>query len=126
MSNKYKILLIEDEVNISNFVKTILVTNGYQVVEVQNGTMGYSLFCSHCPNLIILDLGLPDIDGMDFIKILHQCLGIFPGSVQKIPQLCQSQTVVGFKMGFGNFQNPVVIFPVQADLGCQHHQFSGG
>ena len=37
MSNKYKILLIEDEINISNFVKTILVTNGYQVVEVQNG-----------------------------------------------------------------------------------------
>ena len=72
MSNKYKILLIEDEVNISNFVKTILVTNGYQVVEVQNGKMGYSLFCSHCPNLIILDLGLPDIDGMDFIKILRK------------------------------------------------------
>ena len=72
MSNKCKILLIEDEINISNFVKTILVTNGYQVVEVQNGKMGYSLFCSHCPNLIILDLGLPDIDGMDFIKILRK------------------------------------------------------
>lgn len=72
MSNKYKILLIEDEINISNFVKTILITNGYQVVEVQNGKMGYSLFCSHCPNLIILDLGLPDIDGMDFIKMLRK------------------------------------------------------
>lgn len=72
MSNKCKILLIEDEINISNFVKTILVTNGYQVVEVQNGKMGYSLFCSHCPNLVILDLGLPDIDGMDFIKILRK------------------------------------------------------
>ena len=72
MSNKYKILLIEDEINISNFVKTILVTNGYQVVEVQNGKMGHLLFCSHCPNLIILDLGLPDIDGMDFIKMLRK------------------------------------------------------
>ena len=72
MNNKCKILLIEDEVNISNFVKTILVTNGYQVVEVQNGKMGYSLFCSYCPNLVILDLGLPDIDGMDFIKVLRK------------------------------------------------------
>ena len=72
MSNKCKILLIEDEINISNFVKTILITNGYQVVEVQNGKMGYSLFCSHCPNLIILDLGLPDIDGMDFIKMIRK------------------------------------------------------
>lgn len=68
MSAKYKILIIEDEANICNFVKTILKTNGYQVVDAGNGATGKTLFLSHCPNLIILDLGLPDIDGIDFIK----------------------------------------------------------
>ena len=72
MSNKYKILLIEDEINISTFVKTILVTNGYQVIEVQNGKMGSSMFFSHCPNLVILDLGLPDIDGTEFIRLVRK------------------------------------------------------
>lgn len=68
MSNKYKLLLVEDEGNIRNFVKTILETNGYQVVVAKDGSNGKTMFHSHCPNLVILDLGLPDMDGMDFIK----------------------------------------------------------
>lgn len=72
MNNKYKILIVEDDANICNFVKTILVTNGYQVIVAQNGKNGEMMFHSHCPDLLILDLGLPDIDGIDFIKNVRE------------------------------------------------------
>lgn len=72
MNNKYKILLIEDDQNICNLVKTILETNGYMVVTAGNGSEGKTMFFSHCPNLIVLDLGLPDIDGTEFIKFVRE------------------------------------------------------
>ncbi len=72
MSSKFKILVIEDEANIRNFVKTILETNGYQVFDARNGSSGKLMFLSHCPDLVVLDLGLPDIDGVDFIKMVRE------------------------------------------------------
>lgn len=72
MSNKYKILIIEDEINICNFVKAILETNDYQVLYARNGEMGKTMFLSHYPDLVILDLGLPDIDGNDFIQVVRK------------------------------------------------------
>lgn len=66
--NKYKILIIEDEEHILNFVKTVLSTHGYQVLCAKQGTHGWMLFESHCPDLVILDLGLPDMDGIQFLK----------------------------------------------------------
>lgn len=72
MSNKFKILVIEDDINIGNFVKTILETNGYQVFDAGNGSNGKLMFLSHCPDLIVLDLGLPDIDGIDFIRMVRE------------------------------------------------------
>lgn len=70
--NKYKILIIEDDSNICNFVKTILATNGYQTIEAKDGKNGEMLFRSHCPDLLILDLGLPDIDGIDLIGSIRR------------------------------------------------------
>lgn len=72
MSSKFKILVIEDEANIRNFVKTILETNGYQVFDARNGSSGKLMFLSQCPDLVVLDLGLPDIDGVDFIKMVRE------------------------------------------------------
>lgn len=69
--NKYKILVIEDEANIRNVVKTILVTNGYQVFEAQNASEGKYMFGSYSPDLILLDLGLPDGDGIDYIRMIR-------------------------------------------------------
>ncbi len=70
--NKSKILIIEDEVNISNFVRTILETNNYQVLTANNGSLGKLMSFSHCPDLIILDLGLPDMDGVELIKEIRR------------------------------------------------------
>ena len=72
MNNKYRILLIEDDANICNFVKTILETNNYQVVDANNGNSGETMFLSHRPDLVILDLGLPDVDGVDLIKSIRE------------------------------------------------------
>lgn len=71
-SNKYKVLIIEDEGNIRHFVKTILATNGYQVIEAKSAMEGKMAFMSHSPDVVILDLGLPDGDGMDFLKLVRK------------------------------------------------------
>jgi len=67
-NNKYKILIIEDDATIIRFVETILLTSNYQVITAMNGMSGERMASSHNPDLIVLDLGLPDLDGLDLIK----------------------------------------------------------
>ena len=67
-NNKYKILFIEDEANIQNFVKALLEANDYQVILASNYAMAKTLYASYVPDLVILDLGLPDKDGGVFLK----------------------------------------------------------
>lgn len=71
-SNKYRILLVEDEANIRSFTKTSLETNGYQVVIAETCAQGIMMVSSHMPDLIILDLGLPDRDGLELIRTVRQ------------------------------------------------------
>jgi two-component system, OmpR family, KDP operon response regulator KdpE len=68
MNNKILILIVEDEAVISNFIMTILHSNDYNVVKAENGKDAMSLVTSRCPDLILLDLGLPDMDGVDVLK----------------------------------------------------------
>lgn len=72
MNNKYKILLIEDEQNIRKFVKALLEANGYMVIEAQNASGGMMMLSSHIPDLIILDLGLPDRDGIELLRDIRK------------------------------------------------------
>ncbi len=67
-NNKFKVLIIEDDRNISNFVQTILETGGYQVLTAEKCGQGILVFTSHLPDLVVLDLGLPDMDGAEFIR----------------------------------------------------------
>ena len=64
-NNKYKVLIVEDEANICSFIETLLTTNDYQALVAHTCTMGLTLFASHNPDLVILDLGLPDRDGLE-------------------------------------------------------------
>lgn len=61
--NKYKILFVEDEVNILNFVTALLEANDYHVISAKSCGAAKALYASHVPDLVILDLGLPDEDG---------------------------------------------------------------
>ena len=67
-----KILIVEDEHSISNFMSTILSTNGYDVIVSESGSDAYTMITSHCPDLIILDLGLPDMDGLEIIRSVRE------------------------------------------------------
>ena len=67
-TNKYRILFVEDESNIRTFVKTVLETNGYQVLTATTCRQGIMMVSSHMPDMIILDLGLPDMDGSELIR----------------------------------------------------------
>ena len=71
-NNKFKVLIIEDEANICSFIQTLLETNGYQALVAQTCMMGMTMFISYNPDLVILDLGLPDRDGLDAIRSIRQ------------------------------------------------------
>lgn len=65
---KQSVLIVEDEKNIGNFIYTTMVNNGYKALMAIDGSEGMSMCTSCCPSLMLLDLGLPDIDGMDLIR----------------------------------------------------------
>ena len=66
--NKIKVLLIEDDRSISNFITATMDREGYKIMHALNGREGLSLSTSFCPNVILLDLGLPDMDGLKLIE----------------------------------------------------------
>ena len=67
-NNKFKILIVEDEANIRSFIKANLETSDYQVLCAETCALGMMMYASHRPDLIVLDLGLPDRDGMSLIQ----------------------------------------------------------
>lgn len=72
IQNKYKILLVEDEKNIRNLVATMLETEGYQTIHANSCSSAKTVFNSYLPELVILDLGLPDSDGMSFLEYVRK------------------------------------------------------
>lgn len=72
MPIKDRILVVEDEKGISNFINTILSVNNFDVITAKNGAEAYAMITSYCPDVVILDLGLPDIDGLDIIKSVRE------------------------------------------------------
>lgn len=71
-TSTYTILIIEDEKNISDFMSKALKSNDYRVITAISGKAGLSLISSQCPDIILLDLGLPDIDGNDVITSVRE------------------------------------------------------
>ncbi len=68
MNNSATIIIIEDEAQIRRFLRTALIAEGYQVFEAENGKQGLTEAATRKPDLIILDLGLPDMDGVEVVK----------------------------------------------------------
>jgi len=71
MDNKPLILVVEDEKPIRNFMCVSLEAQGYKCIETQHGKTAVSLVSAHNPDIIIIDLGLPDIDGIDVIAMVR-------------------------------------------------------
>jgi two-component system KDP operon response regulator KdpE len=67
-----RILVIDDEPHIRKFLRISLGANGYQVIEAENGRKGVDAAVSGAPDLVILDLGLPDLDGQEVISAIRK------------------------------------------------------
>ena len=72
MKIKDKVLIVEDEQSISNFISVILNANDYDTMTVRTGEEALTMISSHCPDLIVLDLGLPDMDGMEVLRSVRK------------------------------------------------------
>ncbi len=81
-TNSKKVLLIEDEEALAQLYRTNLELAGYQVDEAHDGKVGLAYALHHNPDLILLDLMLPVMNGFDVLKILND-----NGLTQKIPVL---------------------------------------
>lgn len=71
MNQKTTILLVEDDKSIISSLTTSLCGNGYRVITALTGKEGLSLATSLCPDVILLDLGFPDIDGCEVLRQLR-------------------------------------------------------
>ncbi len=69
--NKEEILIIDDEPQIRKLLEINLESNGYKVIQAENAETGIKTAANHPPNLIILDIGLPDKSGQDVLKELR-------------------------------------------------------
>lgn len=72
MSQSSKVLVVDDESPIRRFLRTSLHAHGYQVLEAAHATDGLEQFGSAKPDLMILDLGLPDLDGVEVIARVRE------------------------------------------------------
>ncbi len=70
--NTDTILIIDDEIQIRRLLEITLSASGYKIVEGSSGKEGLLMAASHQPSLVILDLGLPDMDGMEVLKDLRE------------------------------------------------------
>ena len=71
-NNEYNILVVEDDRPIRNLIVTTLKTHDYKYITAENGSSAILEASSHKPEIILLDLGLPDMDGVKLLKELRQ------------------------------------------------------
>lgn len=76
MDSKALILIVEDDEPIASLMSAVLLSNGYDVLKAAKGQEALVMAASHCPELMLLDLGLPDIDGMEVLKAVRKWAGI--------------------------------------------------
>ena len=72
MSQGPSILLIDDEAQIRKFLRIALSAQGYRVLEAANGEDGLAQAALYNPDLVVLDLGLPDLDGQQVLRGLRE------------------------------------------------------
>lgn len=73
---RYKILIAEDDRGICKFLNTLLRANQYDVIIAGTGREALEMVSSHCPDCMILDLGLPDMDGNEIIRSVRGWSGM--------------------------------------------------
>ena len=72
MEFRYKVLVIDDDSSVNFYIKSVLEAQGYDVIVAENGRGSEIFASSHCPDIILLDLGLPDMDGVAVLKKIRE------------------------------------------------------
>ncbi len=72
MEHKATVVIVEDEKTISNLLQAALKVSHYNAVSAKNVAEAETIICSHCPDVILLDLGLPDGDGLNLIRTVRK------------------------------------------------------
>lgn len=72
MEFRYKVLVIDDDSSVNFYIKSVLEAQGYDVIVAENGRDSEIFASSHCPDIILLDLGLPDMDGVAVLKKIRE------------------------------------------------------
>ena len=70
--NAAQVLLIEDEPQMRRFLRALLAGHGYRLIEAEKAAQGITLAAQHTPDLVLLDLGLPDLDGIEVVRRLRE------------------------------------------------------
>jgi two-component system KDP operon response regulator KdpE len=70
--HRWRVLIVDDEPPILRFLKASLTANDYEVIEATTGTQAIKRATTEAPDVILLDLGLPDMDGKDVVRILRE------------------------------------------------------
>lgn len=65
-----KILIVDDELDIIDLVRNRLVVNGYEVVSATDGKMGVKMAQTECPDLVLMDVMMPNMQGGDAVRLL--------------------------------------------------------
>ena len=76
MSTKTKILIVDDDVHIAELISLYLNKEGYETKEVYSGDKAIKTFLSFAPNLVLLDIMLPELNGYDVCKEIRKISNI--------------------------------------------------
>ena len=99
-----KILVIDDDIAINELVKINLELQGYEVKQAFNGTEGFALAKQEEPNLIVLDVMMPEVDGFTVAQRIRQCEGISDTPIIMLTALSQlNNKVNGFDIGVDDY-----------------------
>lgn len=72
MKQKQKILIVEDEIALSKVLEDKFENEGYEVITANNGQIGLDKALSDIPDLILLDIAMPVMDGLEMLKLLRE------------------------------------------------------
>ena len=99
-----KILVIDDDVAINELIKINLELQGYQVIQAHNGTEGFALAKQEMPDIVILDVMMPEVDGYTVAQRIRQCEEISDTPIIMLTALSELKNKVnGFNIGVDDY-----------------------
>ena len=99
-----KILVIDDDIAINELIKVNLELQGYEVIQGFNGTDGFALAKQEEPELIVLDVMMPEVDGFTVAQRIRQCSEIADTPIIMLTALSQlNDKVNGFNIGVDDY-----------------------